>query len=57
MRKSRYSHVEVYGQWQIPTSYAGKYDATNSEKNIVPEMFYGFYKAVDQDMALTLASI
>lgn len=45
MRKSRYSHVEVYGQWQIPTSYAGKYDATNSEKNIVPEMFYGFYKA------------
>jgi len=47
-RKSKFYAKEVYGICKIPTNYAGSCPApqtTEYTKNILPEMFYGFYNA------------
>lgn len=48
MRTSTYSAKEVYGKLHIPTTYAGTcpgdFDGTQIPYNVIPEMFYGYYR-------------
>ncbi len=40
---ARTNIVKVYGKWTLPTACAGIYSASDTNYNIVPEMFFGFY--------------
>lgn len=42
-RVSNYYHRTVYGQWKLPTSFAGSYPSSGWNYNISPEMFFGFF--------------
>ena len=47
---------QVYGKWTIPSSSAGIYSETNTNNNIPPEMFFGFYTStgVGYDIGILL---